>query len=795
MLCDGPLERAVMRESTALPVPFPRGRAVTKIAEHEAGGPGPPEPAGVDGRLEAVLDGRVIGWAWCPGEPAERLAVTIVVDDLPVATCVADGERASLAAAGIGDGVHAFGAELPSTLADGLPHTVRVLAEPSRTALAAALAYASTADEESPFAGTTFLPADRQGDPPVTETLEVTTAPAAPQQATAPQAPDATAPPEDMAPESLSAETETPPQAPARDLARAALHPPRRAIHTTRLALRRWWSSELPHSTAAPRWLLAVGCAAYFVLFLYLTRNFGFFQDEYDYILNRRGWSADTLLAPVNQHLFLIPLLIYKVLFVTVGLHTMWPYQLPVFAMHIASVVGLYVLASRRAGPWIALLPAGLLLVLGAGFELELWAIGMSTLASLAACVWALVFLDRGDRRGDIWASALLTIAIASYSVSLFVVVAIGLVLALTRWRRLWVVCVPLALYALWYAQYGQGDILWKNVPKVPGYDLHIAAYGFAGLAGFSSFVFENAALVVGYPLLAAAVVWVVMQLVNRRPLPILALTGIVAAVGFWTGTALARAQDHQPDVSRYVYPSAVLILVAAIGYLRPRRVSVRDAAVVAVAGVLIAGLGLKPLRAYSIDREGVDARVRVALGAAEVAGGAGDPSFLPDAHHLPYVTLGAYLNAVRDLGSPAFTLPQIQASGYEQLADATLIGAERIYAHPTSKQQPAGAGCSRLLGAAPAGLLEVKVNPGGSASVQAGSAASVRLSVRRFSPSFTVLPQPALAASSSARLEFPQDQSFRAWWLQVGASPRFSGTSVSRLATVCVSPITPSPR
>jgi hypothetical protein len=152
-------------------------------------------------------------------------------------------------------------------------------------------------------------------------------------------------------------------------------------------------------------------------------------------------------------------------------------------------------------------------------------------------------------------------------------------------------------------------------------------------------------------------------------------------------------------------------------------------------------------------------------------------------------VTLGAYLNAVHDLGSPAFTLRQIKASGYQQLADATLIGAERIYARPTPKQPANGAGCSRLLGAAPAGLLEVRVDPGGSAYIETGSRAPVRLWLRRFSPGFADLQQPTLAASSSTRLDFPRDQSSSRWWLQVGASQLFSGATVSRLATVCVSP------
>jgi hypothetical protein len=702
--------------------------------------------------VEAVLDGRVLGWAWRPDAPSERLDVIVVVDGHEVATCVADGHRSSLAAAGIGDGAHAFGVELPASLGDRDSHAIRVLAGPDRTALPAALAYAVNAGEDSSFAGTAFHPGDRQNGSEAE----------APRRASAVAVPD---------------------RRPPRPIAQR-----RWQIAPPRIDARAWWSSHAPAATTAPQWLLVGACAVYFLWFLYLTRHFGFFQDEFDFILNRRGWSPGALLAPVNQHLFLLPLVVYKLLFVTVGLRTHWPYQLPAFAMHIAAVAGVYVLASRRAGPWMALVPAGLLLVLGAGFELELWAIGMSTLGSLAAGVWALVFLERRDRRGDLGASALIVISIASYSVGLFLAVAIGIELALTRRRQLWVVGVPLALYALWYAYYGQGDILMSNIPRVPGYDAQVGAYGFAGLLGFSSRVFGHGPLIVGYPLLAAAVIMLVLQAVHRRP-PSLALIGTLSAVGFWTGTALARAQDHQPDVSRYVYPSAVFILVAAVGFLRPLRLRVRSAAAIAVAGGVIAVLGLQPLEDYSSDRTGVDTYIRTALGAAQVAGSAGDPSFPPDARHIRFVTLSAYLKAVRDLGSPAYTPSQIALlpSDYQQMADGKLMDAERIGAFQTSVAAPAAASCSQLLGATSTGMLEVGIDPGASAYVQAGSGTTVHVWLRRISASFAAVPQQTLAPGSSARIDFPRDTWSSPWWLRAGTSGASPASGKSPLATVCV--------
>jgi hypothetical protein len=524
------------------------------------------------------------------------------------------------------------------------------------------------------------------------------------------------------------------------------------------------------------------------VLYVYLTRHFGFFQDDFAVIVDRRGWGPDTFLAPFNQHLILTTIAFYKVMFATVGLHTTWPYRLPLFLTHIACVVGMYVLAARRAGRWIALVPAGLLLVLGAGAELELWPIGISSVGALAAGVWALVALDRNDRRGDLWATGLLTLSLTSYSVGLFIWLAIAVQLARTGRRRLWVVAIPGALYAAWYLHYGPSDAVWSNIPRIPGYGAQMAGYGFAGLLGLTSATYEHV-LMLGYPALAAAVAWVVAYLFRHRSLPVVALTGIIAAVSFWTSTALARAQFGQPDAERYVYPSAVFILIAAVGFLRWRRVSFRVAALLAAAGALIALLGLEPLRQYSIDRTAADTYERVALGAAEVAGAAGDPNFVPDRHHLSWLTLGSYLKAVRHVGSPAFTLGELehQSADYQQLADKTLIGAEHVAPRPSRRAPLSPGSCSRLAGAGSAGMLDVSVAPGQSAAVSVASAAPVQILVRRLAPGFTAVPLGTLAPGSTATLAFPRDASAIPWWLRVAVPDASPGGPTRSLATVCL--------
>ena len=56
-------------------------------------------------------------------------------------------------------------------------------------------------------------------------------------------------------------------------------------------------------------------------------RGLTFSYDEWDWIVGRIPWRTDVLLTPHNGHLSLVPLLIFKVLFVTVGLKAYWVYR------------------------------------------------------------------------------------------------------------------------------------------------------------------------------------------------------------------------------------------------------------------------------------------------------------------------------------------------------------------------------------------------------------------------------------------------------------------------------------
>lgn len=65
------------------------------------------------GRVDAIEEGRLFGWAFDPSVPTERLLIRVLLDDKPIAEAVAEKDRPDLKRNGIGDGKHAFEVMLP----------------------------------------------------------------------------------------------------------------------------------------------------------------------------------------------------------------------------------------------------------------------------------------------------------------------------------------------------------------------------------------------------------------------------------------------------------------------------------------------------------------------------------------------------------------------------------------------------------------------------------------------------------------------------------------------------------
>jgi hypothetical protein len=524
------------------------------------------------------------------------------------------------------------------------------------------------------------------------------------------------------------------------------------------------------------------------LLLVVLSRHLGFFQDEYSWILHRGPWSANAFLENTNGHLLLVPVIVYKLLFVTVGLEHTWPYRLVLVGLHLTCVALLYTLAARRIGHAVALVPAGLLLLLGSAAPDLLFAIQISLVGSLAALLGALLCLDREDERGDRLAALLLFVSLASEGAGVPFTLAVLVELVLTRStrRRLWVALVPLALYALWYLGYGSSEILSANIRKIPTYDEAIASYGFAGLFGV--------VVRLGGALLIAAVLWLGSHLLRGRRLSPRAIACLLAALGFWTAVALARAQYNEPQAARYIYPSSLLILLAFV-MLAPRLRLTATAAVALGALVAVAGFAnFTPLQQYARERTGLDTLVRAELGAAQIAGPVASPHFVPDARHLPWLYEGQYLSAVRELGSPAFTPNQIlgQSEADREVADSVLLKAEGFpltqpkaleltaavpasVAHVTgllvdhTRVTGTSVGCTQLTPRSTSGAAMIVVAPGHQLYLSSHGAGQVAIYARRLARHVAPRPLAVLpTASTPVLMSFPRDASMLPWHVRV---------------------------
>ncbi len=116
----------------------------------------------VEGRVNAVRDGCVKGWAWRPERPAERLELEVLVDSAVVARGRAEQQRPALREAGVGDGAHGFLIDLPGELAVPGRRSIDLrVADTDERLMFSASYRVATSSEAHPFARTVFVPVRR----------------------------------------------------------------------------------------------------------------------------------------------------------------------------------------------------------------------------------------------------------------------------------------------------------------------------------------------------------------------------------------------------------------------------------------------------------------------------------------------------------------------------------------------------------------------------------------------------------------------------------------------------------
>lgn len=507
---------------------------------------------------------------------------------------------------------------------------------------------------------------------------------------------------------------------------------------------------------------------------IYLGRTTSFYFDEWDWVQGRRAWNADALLAPHNEHLSLVPVLLYKLLFSTVGIDSYVPYRVLGVVVHLLVAGLLFTYARRRVGDLLALAAATVVVFLGPAWQDVLWPFQIGFMGSLAAGLGALLALDRGDRRGDRVAAVLLTVALATSSLGIpLLAVAMLEVLGLPGRGRRWpVVVVPLVLYGIWYLGYGGGEsATMNNAFATPRYIAEAAAGAVGALFGLTSDW--------GRPLAVALVALLVFAVARRATIPWRLAAVVALPLVFWTLTGLARANYNEPAAPRYLYPGVVFLLLIAVEAAAGARVGRRGTAalLVLLAFVTVSNLGtLRNGGGWLRDRT---AEVDGSLAALQLAAPHGvAPDFQPEPEVAPQIHAAAYFAAARDFGSPApgpGALPRMFERSRAH-ADATLVrayglalksfgagasggGAPAVEGAEGATTQVSGS-CVRAGGP---GAAEVTVPAAGLLLRSDGGGAKVF--VRRFSDVFEDAPVGELAAGGQPEaLRIPGDAAKAPW-------------------------------
>ncbi len=538
--------------------------------------------------------------------------------------------------------------------------------------------------------------------------------------------------------------------------------------------------------SASPRrpslaWLaFAVALAGSGVLLLVWLSDVTFWRDEWGFLLHRRGSDPDVFLDPHLEHIAISLIALYKGLVETFGMDSPLPFQVVATLVFLTSVALMFVYASRRVGPWLALAGALPILVLGPAADDLLWPFQVGFFASMSAGLGALLALERRDRLGDQLACALVLVSISFSSLGLpFVVgVAVDVAWGRDRLRRAYVAAVPLALYGLWWLVWGSeadNHLSLHNLVTLPGYVLDGFASSTASLLGLSTdTAVVESPLAWGRGLLVIVVALAIWRLRRFRGAwrPLAVVTAI--ALAFWVLAGVNAPLFREPFSGRYQYMGAIFVVLIAAELLRGVHVGrAATGATLAVAGLAALSNVSDLHREWAEDFSGFGRLQRGGLAALELSRNVVDPSFElteqnSGVYYVGYLDAGSYFSAVDAYGSPAYSPAELAAAseGSRISADQVFTAAYAIRLRAAPADPPEG--CAEItLGREPAGV-EIGL-AGAVLRAQPGATAEVR--IRRYAESLFPVEIGTIGGGDEALVEIPRDLSSQPW--ELGLSGR----------------------
>jgi hypothetical protein len=560
--------------------------------------------------------------------------------------------------------------------------------------------------------------------------------------------------------------------------------------------------------------IFAAAAAASIVVLGYAGRGQTLKGDEWGYAGQLATESLPDALfnTPPGKYLLVLPMLLYKGAFSTVGISHYLPYRIAGMLLTIAAAALFLVLAARRVGYLVALPGAALIMFLGSASEVTTTALRIPEQIAVIAGLAALLALERRDLRGDIAGCILLLISITSHPLGAgFVAAAVVLVFARPgsqRWRCAWIVAVPLLLFGVWYLTLREPAPdsvgLGHQLGDLPRFEFQSLATMVGAVTGafYSPFTGAHDPLTaLTYALAVIVIVAVGLRALTVR-LPASFWAILAAVIVLFAAPAFAPGALRQPTASRYVFAGAImlmLLLCEAFGDISPRPSAWRAigaVALVAVFGYAVYANG-KELwdSAHSWGARG--AQVRSELAALDLARGhiasgfdfvAEDPSAqppVPSTH--TGITAFQYFVTAQSYGSPAFTPSELASAPVPDrlVADGVLARAYGLQLRPIPSVQrsakatrprafateahirDSGPGCITVTPSGEPAASQIALPPGG-VQLSTSGGQPVKLALGRFGPGYGYPLQPPLQPNKAALLFVPRDAAQTPWRLLI---------------------------
>jgi hypothetical protein len=528
---------------------------------------------------------------------------------------------------------------------------------------------------------------------------------------------------------------------------------------------------------------------------LWETRGQTFFSDEWSrYLFADKSVSG--MLRGHSGHLVLLNTVLYKAILYTFGAGSYLPFRVAEALLLGICGVLFYALARNWAGPWECLAATIVLLFLGSSLEVTVTPTGTVNLMPIAFGLGALICLQRfkGEGAGDVISCLLLVAAVASHSDGLAFLAAATVMLALQDRRgalsRSWVVAIPAVLYVAWLIWYHAGAttttqevVHLHNLGGVPSTIVAAAATGLSALSGlFGSAESAHGVpfnIEAGYLLLGLLIVAAAWRVRSGRPIAREIWVALALGLSFWFLLGLVVTADRPATASRYIYPSAVfllLIILVLVGRVRGTPWVIwgtAAAVVVSVVPNLIAyNDGANRLREWAVVE-------RADLGAVELLKEEVPLDSIPElSRGARIVTVGGrgfkfpaitYFNAVFRYGSPAAS-PEGIASMPEarrKAVDGVLLrGDDLTLSNPAAHLAAAGRRCRPAFGTSVGAAEVFRVPTVGLLIRPRESRSTLGVSARRFADDFHRLDVPA--GSGPVLLKPGASQEVRPWLAKI---------------------------